>query len=58
MLEYYDRIVESIAKKGAGVAEVVGHLCRVLSWFMLEFVEEDLSQGQYCQLYQASCHCF
>jgi hypothetical protein len=29
VLEYYDKVIDSIAKKGYGVAEVIGNLCRV-----------------------------
>jgi hypothetical protein len=29
ILEYYDRIIESLAKKSLGVADVIAHLCRV-----------------------------
>ena len=28
-MEYYDKVIDSIAKKGYGVAEVIGNLCRV-----------------------------
>lgn len=29
-MEYYDRIIDSIAKKNVGVSEVIGHICRVI----------------------------
>ena len=29
ILEYYERLIESISKKPVGVSDVIGHLCKV-----------------------------
>jgi len=31
LVDYYDRIIDSISKKTVGVSEVLGHLCKVLT---------------------------